>query len=84
VGKVENPKQKTPIDKLSQKYVVTEQIELVKESKIRKNATRYGEIWLHECGRCGHLWTSQVESPATCAQRDCRSPYWNKPRVRNT
>jgi len=34
-----------------------------------------------QCERCGHIWlpTSQ-EEPRVCPR--CKSPYWNKPRVR--
>ncbi len=32
-----------------------------------------------KCERCGHSWTSKIE-PKQCAR--CRSPYWNRPRVR--
>lgn len=35
------------------------------------------------CGRCGNVWVSKSEDgPRTCPSRLCRSPYWNKPRVR--
>lgn len=39
-------------------------------------------IWLHECNRCKHKWTSKIENPGSCANIKCRSPYWNKPRIR--
>jgi|APSaa5957512622_1039677.scaffolds.fasta_scaffold74403_1 hypothetical protein len=34
------------------------------------------------CERCGHAWISRGarKEPLVCAK--CRSPYWNKPRVR--
>jgi len=34
-----------------------------------------------KCNRCGHEWIPRVENPKWCAK--CRSPYWNKKRVRN-
>jgi len=37
-------------------------------------------IFLHTCNRCEKSWTSGNKSPGTCAK--CRSPYWNKERVR--
>jgi len=33
------------------------------------------------CNRCGHIWYS-TKDPKTCANTDCKSPYWNKLRVR--
>ena len=39
-------------------------------------------IWLHKCNRCQHDWVSKMEIPNTCADKKCRSPYWNKPRKR--
>ena len=43
-----------------------------------------GKIWLHTCNRCGYEWTSKTKNPQTCANKSCRSPYWNKERVRPT
>lgn len=35
----------------------------------------------HKCLRCGHKWKSKYKrKPITCPE--CKSPYWNKPRVR--
>lgn len=35
-----------------------------------------------ECTRCGYKWFPRTLTlPEACAR--CRSPYWNKPRVRN-
>lgn len=39
-------------------------------------------IFLHECNRCQYKWTSKAASPERCANPDCRSPYWNRERVR--
>ena len=33
-----------------------------------------------KCGRCGHEWLRRIASPVHCPK--CKSPYWNKPRVR--
>jgi predicted Zn-ribbon and HTH transcriptional regulator len=35
---------------------------------------------LVKCGRCGHEWQKRIEKPVHCPK--CKSPYWNKPRVR--
>ena len=33
------------------------------------------------CGRCGHKWVPRENGePKVCPS--CKSPYWNKPRVR--
>ena len=39
-------------------------------------------IFLHICNRCNNPWTSRIKIPKTCANAKCRSPYWNKKRVR--
>lgn len=33
------------------------------------------------CLRCGYTWIPYVKSPKLCAK--CKSPLWNKERVRN-
>ena len=33
------------------------------------------------CNRGGHIWYS-TKDPKTCANTECKSPYWNKLRVR--
>ncbi len=43
------------------------------------------EITLKECTceRCGHVWLPRSEeTPITCSNPRCRSPYWNIPRKR--
>jgi predicted Zn-ribbon and HTH transcriptional regulator len=35
---------------------------------------------IRHCGRCEHTWVAQVAIPKQCPA--CRSPYWNRPRVR--
>lgn len=37
------------------------------------------EIRIVECNRCFHKWATRIE-PKLCS--GCKSPYWNKPRVR--
>jgi hypothetical protein len=33
------------------------------------------------CTRCGYQWPMRFDRrPATCANRKCKSPYWDKPR----
>lgn len=34
------------------------------------------------CNRCGHSWVPRVENPTVCANKKCKSPYWNKERQR--
>lgn len=40
-----------------------------------------------ECGRCGYLWFPRISNegetviPKFCANKLCKSPYWNKKRV---
>ena len=41
-----------------------------------------GAYWKHECNRCGEIWYSRNESPKNCNNKKCKSPYWNKERVR--
>lgn len=41
-----------------------------------------GDYWRHECNRCGKVWYSINPSPKNCASVKCKSPYWNKERVR--
>ena len=41
-----------------------------------------GDYYRHECNRCGHVWYSTTADPKTCASHACKSPYWNKERVR--
>ena len=36
--------------------------------------------YYHKCNRCKYEWISKKKKPKTCAK--CRSPYWNKKRVR--
>jgi len=33
-----------------------------------------------KCKRCGHEWVARVEHPKVCANKECKSPYWDKPR----
>jgi len=42
----------------------------------------YGKYWTHICNRCGNHWVSRLETPKSCANRKCRSIYWNKSRER--
>ena len=40
------------------------------------------ELNFHNCNRCDHKWIGKLAEPKTCANPKCRTPYWNKPRVR--
>lgn len=36
------------------------------------------------CTRCGHEWIPRTdELPTVCPNPACKSPYWNKPYVKN-
>jgi hypothetical protein len=41
-----------------------------------------GDYYRHECNRCDYIWYSRTSDPKTCASITCKSPYWNKKRVR--
>ena len=43
-----------------------------------------GKYYRHECNRCGYVWYTQTSNPKCCSNKTCRSPYWDKPRARNT
>ncbi len=35
------------------------------------------------CNRCGYEWYPRAPKlPGTCPNKACKSPYWNKARVR--
>ena len=40
-----------------------------------------GGYYCHTCNRCQNVWYSK-NIPKSCTDRDCRSPYWNKKRIR--
>lgn len=34
-----------------------------------------------KCLRCGYTWFPRAEKkPQVCANRECKSPYWDRPR----
>lgn len=34
------------------------------------------------CNRCNYNWTPKEDAiPKTCANKKCKSPYWNKKRI---
>ena len=37
-------------------------------------------IRLTSCLRCGREMVIRGKEPKTCPHKECRSPYWNKPR----
>lgn len=39
-----------------------------------------GDYHRHECNRCNYTWYSTNSDPKTCSSKNCKSPYWNKPR----
>lgn len=45
-----------------------------------KTTAKNGYFELH-CNRCDHVWYS-TRDPKTCSNVDCKSPYWNKIRIR--
>ena len=40
------------------------------------------ELKINTCNRCNYEWAGKIETPNTCANSKCRTPYWNKPRIR--
>lgn len=35
------------------------------------------------CERCGYYWYSrEAKPPKVCANKKCKSPYWNKKRTK--
>ena len=51
----------------------------VKEEEIQENPTP--SVPALRCSRCNYVWVARFgKSPGTCANRVCRSPYWDKPR----
>ena len=40
------------------------------------------ESGIHNCNRCHYQWSGKLKNPKTCANPKCRTPYWNKPRIR--
>ena len=47
-------------------------------TQINKIKSKY----VHNCNRCGHEWVGKLQTPNTCANPKCRTPYWNKLRKR--
>lgn len=42
-----------------------------------------GHVIKLKCKRCGYEWTPRSNKlPEVCPNRKCKSPYWNKERVR--
>ena len=38
-----------------------------------------------KCTRCGYEWYPRTpQKPKYCANKKCRSPYWNRPKVKNS
>jgi hypothetical protein len=40
------------------------------------------ELKINTCNRCDYKWVGKIKTPNTCANSKCRTPYWNKPRIR--
>ena len=38
-------------------------------------------IRIVECNRCGYKWATRLDREPKCCSK-CKSPYWNKERVR--
>ena len=58
--------------------IMLRQIQLFPIYESRKITKNY---WLHRCNRCEYEWPSKREKPNTCADKKCRSPYWNSPEL---
>lgn len=57
------------------------QIENFDEESVKVITIEVYECW---CNRCKSRWISLSDTlPATCANPDCRSPYWNRMRVKD-
>lgn len=41
-----------------------------------------GGYYCMTCNRCNTVWYTKNKDIKTCTERTCRSPYWNKIRVR--
>ena len=52
------------------------------ELLMKSSMKLFGDYVMHTCNRCGNQWVSKLEEPKSCANRKCRSIYWNKTRVR--
>ena len=70
-----------PIRYLLAAIIAISGVILVRES-IPKKKIEVGQL---TCLRCGHRWhpriiAGKVKIPATCPDKDCRSPYWQTPR----
>lgn len=40
---------------------------------------------VYTCTRCGYQWVQSpraTDRPKNCASKKCKSPYWDRPRVR--
>jgi len=40
-------------------------------------------VYFWKCERCGYEWLSRTEGAEPSGCPNCKSPYWNKPRIRN-
>lgn len=41
------------------------------------------QVTAYRCERCGYEWLPRFRDqppPTVCANLECKSPYWNKPR----
>ena len=74
---------------LSWQSVVPHYIEVLTDPKQKDKEVAVEELMrlaeiadlIKECNRCNHQWMLRGDSdPKTCPK--CKSPYWNKPRVR--
>jgi predicted Zn-ribbon and HTH transcriptional regulator len=50
-----------------------------------ERAENMGEIMMagFQCERCEHKWVPREEGQVPTVCPKCKSPYWNKPRVRS-
>lgn len=55
------------------------------KGKIIKGSTAKvkGGYYEHHCNRCENYWYVTNESPKNCASPKCKSPYWNRERIRD-
>ena len=40
------------------------------------------ELHIYTCTRCGYKWAGRPNKPKTCANKKCKSKYWDKERTK--
>jgi len=63
------------LDRINKYYKMTQIL-------IKQTNSIMPKLNFHNCNRCEYEWLSKLENPQTCANPKCRTPYWNKSRIR--